>query len=226
MPKRKRASHRKVQTSTQPVVLRLLEYEITEEPILTKQYRELPPHAKEGLDQLYGLVHDHPDKAIDEIQAWIQRYPDMPVLYNYLSVAYSNIGDYRKAEETVLANFQKNPDYLFARLNYAGLLLHQQEYTKVAELLDHKFDLQAFYPHRRRFHISEFVGFMSVVGRYFAGVEQREMAAQIYDTLRKLAPDHPSTQQLRLELRPSLRARLLRYLRKRLAEGSEQFRDG
>jgi hypothetical protein len=41
------------------------------------------------------------------------------MFYNYLSVAYSKVGDIEKAEEITKINIQKNPDYLFARLNYA-----------------------------------------------------------------------------------------------------------
>jgi tetratricopeptide (TPR) repeat protein len=192
------------------VGLRIVEYEITSDAIRDKRYEELPRHVRDAFEKLHGLLETDPGKAIDELLPWIEQYPDIPMLYNYLSVAYSCTGERGKARQTILENFQKNPDYLFARLNYAELLLMSGDYAKVAELLEHKFDLKLFYPERNRFHITEFVAFTSVVGRYFAGIGDRDTAKVAYDSLRKIAPDNAATRQLHDELHPGSLQNLMR----------------
>ena len=193
-------------------ILYVSEYEITPEPIQDKRYRELPRKAKNDIEQLHALVQSNPRQAIEELPEWIKRYPDLPMLYNYLSVAYSQTGAHHLAEQTILENFQRNPTYLFARLNYAEICLAKGNYQKAAEVLEYKFDLKLFYPHRKRFHISEFVGFMSVVGRYFAGIGDKGQAQQVYEVLHQIAPDDPATRQLRRELHPGVIQRIARRL--------------
>ena len=117
------------------------EYEITAEPIEDRRYRKLPRNVKDEFEKLHGLVTTNPRQAIDELPQWIKRYPDIPLLYNYLSAAYSQAGAHREAEQAILENLQRNPDYLFARLNYAELCLGRGDYQAVAQTLDNKFGL-------------------------------------------------------------------------------------
>lgn len=195
-------------------VLYVSEYEITSEPIEDKRYRKLPREVKEEFERLHALIQTDARKAIEELPGWIKRYPDLPILYNYLSVAYSQTGAYRQAERTILENLQRNPDYLFARLNYAEICLARRDYEGVAEILENKFDLKLLCPHRRRFHLSEFVGFMSVVGRYFVGIGEPDAAKKVYKVLRQVAPNDLATRQLRHELHPGLLQRITRRLLK------------
>ena len=131
------------------------------------------------------------------------------MLYNFLSVAYSRAGDRAQSEQTAMANYQHNPAYLFARVNYAEVCLARGDYAKVAEIFNHTFDLKRLYPKRRQFHISEFAGFMGVIGVYFFETGERTSAEQVYAVLRLVAPDHLFTQRLRRKLNPTLFRRLM-----------------
>ena len=72
------------------------------------------------------------------------------------------------------------------------------EYEQAAQILEHKFDLKLLYPKRKRFHISEVVNFMGVVGTYFVDTGQRETARRYYDVLREIAPvSWPKTSSVR-----------------------------
>lgn len=190
--------------------LHLVEYEITYDPIRDKRYRQLPRQVREAVERLYELAQTQPRQAIGELLQWIEKYPDVPMLYNYLSAAYSREGKREKAEQTILENYQRHPDYLFARLNYAEICILRGDYEKVAEILDNKFDLKLLYPHRSRFHITEFTGFMRVVGKYYIGMGKRDRAETVYEVLRNVAPDNEATQLLREELHPNLVQKLLR----------------
>lgn len=114
-------------------------YEITEEPIQDPYYRRLPEHVKDAVERLHQEAQTKPRKAIRELREVIKQYPKVPQFYNYLAVAYSGMGEIRKAEAVTRASIRKNPDYLFARLNYAEFCLLRKEYAKIPEIFDNKF---------------------------------------------------------------------------------------
>jgi len=75
------------------------------------------------------LLHK-PKKVIPLLLGYIKKYPNLPLLYNYLSAAYGRIGDLEKVESTVVENLNKHPDYLFAKLNYADICLRKGKASK------------------------------------------------------------------------------------------------
>jgi len=133
---------------------------------------------------------------------------NIPVLYNYLSVAYSRAGQREKSEAVARENYRRNPDYLFARLNYAELCLDKRDYEKIGEIFEQKFDLKLLYPQRKRFHISEVASFMGLIGIYFFETGERQAAEKYYDVLQQIAPGYPMTKRLRRKLFPNLLQRL------------------
>jgi len=208
--KKKKRSARRQQGGPQAV--RHIEYEITSEPILDSSYKRLPRAVKDAIDRLYYESQGHPHQAIPELVDLIEKYPHIPVLYNYLSVAYSRSGQTEKAQEAIQENYQRNPDYLFARLNYAQLYLAEGNYEKIGEILEHKFDLKLLYPKRKRFHITEVANFMGLVGIYFFETGKRDAAEMYYGVLKDIAPDYPMTKMLRKRLHPGFFRRILNRL--------------
>jgi tetratricopeptide (TPR) repeat protein len=180
------------------------EYEVTSEPILDRGYKRLPKKVKEAIERLHDESQRRPREAIPELLELIEKHPDVPILYNYLSVAYSMSGQLEQSETVVRENYRRNPDYLFARLNYAEICLARGDYEKVAEILEHKFDLKLLYPKRKRFHISEVVNFMGLVGMYFLEIGERDIAEKYYDALQQIGPDYPITKRLCKRLFPGL----------------------
>jgi tetratricopeptide (TPR) repeat protein len=193
----------------EPAVVRLVEYEITYEPLEDPRLQRLSEGDRAEIERLHFRAREHPREAIPELQRAIERWPGIPALYNYLTVAYSATGQDEKAEETTLETLRRFPDYLFARLNYAEMCLRRGQVEKVAELLDHKFDLTLLYPQRRTFHISEAVAFMGIVGSYFAAKAEHEIAERYCKVLEQLDPEHMITRRLRDDID---RSRLLRLL--------------
>jgi tetratricopeptide (TPR) repeat protein len=187
-------------------------YEITSEPIVDRRYKRLPEHVKDAIDRLHHLAQRQPLEAIPELLEWIEKYPDVLQLYNFLSVAYSQSGQQEKAEEVILENYRRNPDYLFARLNYAEICLRKSDLDRVAEIFDNKFDLKMLYPKRKRFHISEVASFMGIIGIYFVEIGEPEAAEKYYDILKQIAPRYPATRALHRKLHPGFLQRLLHRL--------------
>jgi tetratricopeptide (TPR) repeat protein len=200
MPQKRRVPH----TGEKPPEISISRYEITTEPMQDRRYQRLPRHVKEALERLHDVAQRRPREAISELSELITQYPRVPQLYNYLSVAYSRAGRRKEAETVVAENYQRNPDYLFARLNYAEVCLARRDYVQVAEIFAHTFDLHVLYPQRKRFHLSEVANFMGIVGLYFLAIGQRELAEH-YDTLlQQIAPDFPLTTRLHKKLFPGL----------------------
>lgn len=194
---------------------RLLEYEITGEPIQNAYYKQLPDEVKDTVERLHDLAQRHPKQAIPELEALIQAYPRLPMLYNYLSVAYARIGGKQKAKEVIVRHYEQNPDYLFARINYAEICLQDEDYDKIGEIFDHKFDLKLLYPKRNRFHTSEYLGFMGVVAPYYVAKGERELAVRIYAVMSDIDASHMMTKRVRKLLYPGFFRRLFNRLRGR-----------
>jgi tetratricopeptide (TPR) repeat protein len=183
--------------------IRNVEYEITSEPISAGFYESLPENVKNAVERLYRECEEEPDEAIHELLVWLEKYPNLPVLYNYLGVSYGRTGQREKAQEIIEENYRRNPDYLFARLNYAQSCLNKQDYGKIPEIFDHKFDLKLLYPKRNKFHISEVAHFMGIVGIYFVSTGERETAERYLKILRQIAPEYPMTRLLERKLTPN-----------------------
>ena len=208
--KRKRTKHVSTENDLEPVYV--TQYEITDEPIQEPAYRRLPKAVKEKLENLYQVAQRHPQQAIPELTELQRKYPRVPQIYNYLAVAYSYAGEKEKAEEITQENIRKNPNYLFARINQAQLLLAKKEYDKIPEVFENKYDLQMLYPKRRKFHISEVANFMGILGLYFFRTNQRDMAEKYNDVLQEIASDFPIAKALNRELNPGITTRVMKRL--------------
>jgi tetratricopeptide (TPR) repeat protein len=211
--KRKKATRRSaLQSQDELKAVRIVEYEITLEPIEDRQYKRLPCQVKDAVERLHHEVQKHPRQAIPELVDLVKQYPKIPMLYNYLSVAYSQAGQRGKAEEAIRENYRRNRDYLFARLNYAELCRARGDYEQIAEIFEHKFDLKLLYPNRKRFHISEVANFMGLIGIYFLETGEKESAERYYEILKDIAPSYPMTKMLRRKLHPGFLGRMLRRM--------------
>ncbi len=182
---------------------------ITTEPLPEPGFAALSRAAKTELQRLYQLARTNPRAAIPQLMAALLRYPQVSSIFNYLFVAYSAIGDTKRAEAIILENLRLHPDYLFARVNYAEMCLGRGEPDKVPEILGEHLDLKELYPERDRFHVSEVVGFYGVVGFHYWQTGRPEQAALCYDLLRRLAPQHQLTQRLEAKLQAGWWQRLL-----------------
>jgi tetratricopeptide (TPR) repeat protein len=185
-------------------------YDITDEPLDNRDIKKLPAPVQARIDDLYELAQHDPTQVIPELERLIATYPHVPTFFNYLSIAYLAAGDQEHATALVREAYRRHPQYLFAKVNYANLCLQQGEIGKVTGIFDHACDLKQLYPHRTRFHVSEFTGFAWVMCRYFCAINERETAALYYQMLKQVAPRHPMTKQAKRALYPPFWVRWLR----------------
>lgn len=206
-----------------------LEYEITYDAIEDKSLKKLPANIRDNIKELHDSTFKRPQEIIPELKNLIEKYPKVPVLQNYLSAAYFTIGDFDNANKIVIENYERHPNYLFAKINYAQICLQNKEFDKIPEIFDNKFDLKALYPKRNKFHYTEFVSFMYTICQYFIGICEWKDADVYYKILKKIAPWNKKTRMLKRILYPSifkrLRKKLDEYLDKKIKEYEENIQN-
>lgn len=171
-------------------------YKITEDPDYQNERFGITPALQRKLESLAAEVQDKRNtKAIDKITRLIDEFPSVPILLNYLSVAYNVRGNHQKATELNESLLAEHPDYLFARLNKANFYIEHDEFDKVPELLGPALELGQLYPDRKVFHIGEIINFYTVIIRYYAAIENLELAEKKLEELKYLAPDYEEVEE-------------------------------
>jgi tetratricopeptide (TPR) repeat protein len=201
------------------------EYEITDEPLENRYLKHLPAQVRDTLGDLNDKAQRQPTEVIPDLERLVATYPQVPVLSNYLSVAYVQAGDIEKAEACVLDAYRRHPTYLFAKINYANVCLQKGEITKIPDIFNHKLDLKLLYPRRKRFHVSEFTGFAGLMCRYYDAIGERDAAVIYYQILKQLAPRNPLTKHAKRLLYPPFWIRILQKWADRLAEKADKTQD-
>lgn len=167
-------------------------YEITFDRFserLTKVFS--PVELKEYLT-LYEESKKNPSKAKPLVEEFQKKYPQLPEVYNLLTYIYVRLRKIKKAEKLTRENYTQNPDYLFAKINYADQCLRLNAPLKVLEIFQQKFQLNELYPERKTFHYSEIVGFMCLMSLYHLKVGDKERAEAYYLYAKEIDPDDPT----------------------------------
>ena len=115
----------------------------------------------------------------------------------------------------VTENYFINPDYFFAKINYAQLCLDKGEFKKIPEIFYHKFDLKLLYPHRNTFHVTEFAGFTGVMCAYYCSIGKLDPAKISFDVLKQVAPESLMVNYAKHFLHPSMVTKFQRWLYKK-----------
>jgi tetratricopeptide (TPR) repeat protein len=154
--------------------------------------------SKEYLE-LFENAQSNPKKTLPLIQAFAEKNPDMPQANNLLAYALLRNKKLKKAESLIVTTYQKHPNYLFGKINYADLCLRKKRINEIPQIFS-SFDLSQLYPEKEQFHFSEFRGFMVLMGFYHLALGQRK-AAEVYYTLAvKADPLHPGVEALEKKL--------------------------
>ncbi|GAB3194987.1 tetratricopeptide (TPR) repeat protein [Pontibacter aydingkolensis] len=164
---------------------------ITYEPLKNLSYNKTP----EEIEETTSFVIKFQGKKLGEkqfkeqegrLKKSIERWPENPVFYNHLVSIYEAQGDLDKADEVIESQYRKFPDYLFAKIKYAELLMDRGQLDDIPSIFNNSYDLASIYPSRDTFHISELVNFNTMMCEYF--LEKNDLyTATIYrDVLMQL----------------------------------------
>ncbi len=176
-------------------------YEVSYETRVEPALLNLPADIQKELESLYDKLIRNPQQTLPRLLALRQLYPKVMLLNNYLAVAYGFI-DREKQKQCIEENYRKHPKYLFARCHYAQLCLDEGKPEKIPAIFEHKLDLKAQYPRRKRFHISEYLAFMQVLCLYLHACGETEQAETVYNNMRQADPDCEEVRQVKKVLFP------------------------
>jgi len=202
-----------------------LEYEITYDSLRNKSLRKLPKKIRDNIVDLHDRSNYRPKEVILELEELAAKYSNVPILMNYLSAAYSRIGDFENSEKHVIENYKRHSSYLFAKINYAQICLEKEEYEKIPIIFDNKYDLKLLYPNRNKFHFTEFVSFNGIICRYYIEIGELEKAESYYNLLRSIAPKHSTTKIIRRVLYPSFYRKIMNKISEKLENKIKDYEE-
>jgi tetratricopeptide (TPR) repeat protein len=169
-------------------------YNITTDPRFQNKKYGVTPVLESQMEYLGRESHNQYNKnIIDKLIQLIVDFPTVPILKNYLSVAYNVQGNYEKAREANNWILAEHPEYLFAKLNQANVFMDNGEFEKVTQILGDNMEIKLLYPDRELFHLAEVTSFYKVAIRYFCGTNNLNLAINRMEILKKIAPGHPHT---------------------------------
>jgi hypothetical protein len=150
---------------------RKYEYKLTSDPAFLNNKYQIGTELQNQFETLHNQALKGGNRIIQKLLNLIEKYPHVPLLKNYLSIAYTNSGKVKKGMQVNYWIRKEHPEYLFGLMNEAAILYEKGEYDKIPEILGSSLELKDLYPERDVFHISEFACFYRFVIQYFLVVK-------------------------------------------------------
>lgn len=176
-------------------------FKVTWEPVEEENFAKLPRSAKTNLMQILEKLPQFAGEQLPALLELKEKFPNVPLIHNYLGLAYAYTGQMEKHFQTISETAEKFPRYFFAKIALAEYYLNRNEHQKVPGIFDNKFELyQHFPPNTPVFHISEARAFYSIIGIYYARANKLPRALLCFFTLESIDPDHAATQRLADEI--------------------------
>ncbi|KAF0237307.1 MAG: SEC-C motif domain-containing [Prolixibacteraceae bacterium] len=151
---------------------------ITEDPTFTGNLYGVSNNIVGKFQEIRDRIEKLKDKRIiGELINLIDEHPEVPMLKNYLAIAYTLRKMDNESKEIVLQTVIDHPDYLFGKIALANLYIDEKRYSEVPAILGNEMDIRKICPDRKTFHLSEMVNFYKVAVRYFAAVKDFIMPA-------------------------------------------------
>lgn len=177
---------------------------ISYEPIDSEGMDEVLNADKSTILGLYNLCKDDPEQALKISSNYIKKYPQLPMLYNYLYIAYRMSDKPQQAIKVLKETVRLFPNYLFALVEYILYLLRRGEVDKVSEVLKNANTLSQLYPKRDIFHVSELKSFSYAMASYQICLKDFDQAKVYLEILRQISQDSPEAKKIEKDLRREL----------------------
>lgn len=176
----------------------------------------VPEAERETILDFYYLAQEDPKRALQIIPGYIESYPNIPMLYNYLYVAYHKLQRPREAIKLLKETVQIFPDYLFGRVEYTLYLLRRGEPDKAFVALGSVGTLSQLYPERKIFHASEWKSFAYAMGWYWIQKDDIDQAKIYLEIIQEISPKSAEIKSLQKKMRSRLFLRLMEKQQKSL----------
>ncbi len=187
----------------EPELKNISEFYITENPVEEEKWSGIPGKDKKKILKLNSKIKKSIDlgRVITELTNFKEKHPNVPTIYNYLTIAYNYANQTDKYYESLIETVEKFPGYIFGKISLSEYYLNSNEFNKIPGLLDNKFEITQHYPPGTKvFHISAVRGFYYITGRYFAKAGKIEKAYKSYFLLSDLDMKHKTSELLGEEI--------------------------
>lgn len=154
------------------------DYEITGD-IIESKYNRFDSNEQElEYIRLHGLVihEQEAELAIQQLKKAIAKWPGKALFYNLLQSAYATNNQDRESDSCIKEMFRLFPDYLFAKISYANMLIDEGKAEKALGVFRDKTNLNHLYPERRVFHFSEVASYYGTLCRYYTAIGDIDLA--------------------------------------------------
>ncbi len=170
---------------------------IVDDITLQDEYYKITPVIAKELQKLgvETMVNMPSKKTIDKLLKTIQLYPHVPHFKNYLANVYNKLGFKKEELELSKSILNDHPEYLYAKLNFASILIDNGELEDASDILSKEMHLSSLYPNRDTFHISEVLSFYLFAVKYFVAKEDLNSAMDRMAILRQYGPNETQTNQ-------------------------------
>jgi len=141
--------------------------------------------------------------ALRKLQKLKRKYPHVPLIYNFMGIAYQTLNDDTRRYHIIKQTRKKFPDYLFGMISLAEYRLSHFEHEDIPNIFNHKMQLHMHRPDAGDspvFHASEVQSFYCVTGRYYARNQQFAHAIKCYFIIKRANPDCPHLTVLAREI--------------------------
>lgn len=149
---------------------------------------------------VHERIESDPKAARREVESLRVLYPHHPDILNLLTFLLLKRRKLRKAQELMVENYTHNPDHLLVKINYADYCIRKKWLEEIPEIFHETFDLRLLYPKRNAFHLSEYRGFVVMMGFYHLAKGEREAAESYFYLGYTVDNGHPSVQLLKKKL--------------------------
>lgn len=147
------------------------------------------------LDAQQKKITTLPGHSIPILRELRFKYPEVPTIYNYLSIAYL----YKGNQERFLLEAEKTvklfPDYFYGKITLAEYYLYQKKADLIPPLFNNELKLTA-QGDGLTYHITEVLGFYYVLGTYFLQIDKRAEALGYALMMNDLDPKDHRLQKL------------------------------
>lgn len=150
---------------------------------------------KKILESQLRKITSLPGHSIPILRKLRFRYPDVPTIYNYISIAYLYKGNKERFQLEAEKTVKLFPDYFYGKITLAEFYLAQKKTNLIPSMFNDELRLTA-QGNGERYHVTEVLGFYYVLGTYFLQIGRRAEALGYALMMVDIDPQNNRLQQL------------------------------
>ncbi|MFI5137868.1 MAG: tetratricopeptide repeat protein, partial [Sphingobacteriales bacterium] len=146
-------------------------YRLAKKPVQTA-YDTFKDAAEESFYAELRELFDNSEfkEAIARLKEAITVRAGNAMFYNLLQACYIFDGQYDESNKLIIEMYKRFPDYIFATVPYANMLIDKNKTAQAIAVFNGKADLDELYPGQKQFNRHEAAIYYAVMCRYFVAI--------------------------------------------------------